>query len=266
MDANKKRTVMMGILAKMGASFTPSISLSRAETKLARYVEKDGIPKDLTDDELALLKEMGITSNAAKSGKSVLEVLDDEEDEEEAPKPSKKPAKKEEAEDDEEDGEEAEEAEDEDKDVPEDDEEDEEEAPKPSKKPAKPAKKEEVEEDGEEAEEDEEEAPKPAKEEAEEEAEEDEEEAPKPEKKPKAPKPPKVAKAGWMACAALAVLSSKTLEDAAKKAIENYLAEGGREVPQIQKRGVLYVSRALAVLTLEQVALVKVDGNKIIHG
>jgi hypothetical protein len=55
------RQVAMGLLEKVGASFTPKIAYQRAINKLRRHLEQNGLPTDLTQEEVDFLEdEMGI--------------------------------------------------------------------------------------------------------------------------------------------------------------------------------------------------------------
>lgn len=56
-----KRQVAIGLLEKVGANYTPKISTDRASNKLRKYLEENGLPDDLTQDEVDFLEdEMGI--------------------------------------------------------------------------------------------------------------------------------------------------------------------------------------------------------------
>ena len=52
--------VILGLLDKLGASYTKKISEGRARKKLTRYVEKHGVPEEMDENEIELMEDMGL--------------------------------------------------------------------------------------------------------------------------------------------------------------------------------------------------------------
>ena len=51
---------ILGLLDKLGAPYSEKITLERAQKKLKRYVEKEGVPKELTEEEIDLLEGLNL--------------------------------------------------------------------------------------------------------------------------------------------------------------------------------------------------------------
>ena len=71
------RDVVLGMLEKMGASFTPDITTERAIKKLTRHIEKNGLPDDYTPAEVEVMIALNLAevdpkeaAKAAKAAKS----------------------------------------------------------------------------------------------------------------------------------------------------------------------------------------------------
>lgn len=58
---NKDRKTILELLDKVGASYSGKITVERGTKKLLRYLEKNGVPKDLTATEKETLKTLGAT-------------------------------------------------------------------------------------------------------------------------------------------------------------------------------------------------------------
>jgi len=101
---NVSRDVVLEMLKKMGASFTPDISTERAVKKLTRYVEKNGLPDDYTPAEVEVMVALNLAevdpkeaAKAAKAAKSKAKKSSGKKDKapakkEAKPKAPKKPA------------------------------------------------------------------------------------------------------------------------------------------------------------------------------
>ena len=86
------RDVVLGMLKKMGASFTSDISTERATKKLIRYVQKNGLPTDYNADEVEVMVALNLAEvdpEETKAPKKEKEPKEPKAKKEKAPKAKK---------------------------------------------------------------------------------------------------------------------------------------------------------------------------------
>jgi len=64
-----ERQILVDVLTAMGVEVTDKVSLERLQTKLAKRIEKRGVPSDLTAEQQSVLTAMGLVAAPEKAGK-----------------------------------------------------------------------------------------------------------------------------------------------------------------------------------------------------
>jgi len=94
--AKPSKKVVLSILDKLGLEHSSKITLERAQKKVERAIEKDGIPEDvdMTAAEIKGLEQMGFEIDTGADAEPTDADLEDLEDDEPAPTKKKKSSKK----------------------------------------------------------------------------------------------------------------------------------------------------------------------------
>lgn len=64
-----ERQILVDVLTAMGVEVSDKVSLERLQTKLAKRIERKGVPSDLTAEQQSVLTAMGLVAAPEKAGK-----------------------------------------------------------------------------------------------------------------------------------------------------------------------------------------------------